>query len=237
VALFGARCPVPERERVWIEESLSWLAEQFGPAVCRPVVLPTGDFFPTPYRGVEDVRAVVERVCGYVGVEAARIEVEFIDDGGAAQMLEHLPLAGYQRGVAGEWYQGRDGTGTVVVSEAAARDPLQLIAVIAHELGHQRLLGEGRIDADRADHEPLTDLAAVHFGMGIFVANAAFEFTQGRAGWRRQTLGYLTEPMYGYALARHTRARGDDQPAWARYLDTNPRAYLKQSMKYLRANG
>jgi hypothetical protein len=102
-----------------------------------------------------------------------------------------------------------------VVSEAAARDPMRLIAVVAHELGHQRLLGEGRLDSDRADHEPLTDLAAVHFGMGIFDANAASDFTQGSAGWRRQTLGYLTEPMDGYALACYTRARGDAGPAWA----------------------
>ncbi|BAW04786.1 conserved hypothetical protein [Nocardia seriolae] len=29
--------------------------------------------------------------------------------------------------------------------------------------------------------------------------------------------------------------RGDPKPAWARHLDTNPRVYMKQSLRYLRA--
>jgi hypothetical protein len=29
--------------------------------------------------------------------------------------------------------------------------------------------------------------------------------------------------MYGYALARYARLRGEARPAWAAHLDTNPR--------------
>jgi hypothetical protein len=43
----------------------------------------------------------------------------------------------------------------------------------------------------------------------------------------------MTEPMYGYVLARYARQREEPDPAWAQALDTNPRAYLKQAMRFL----
>jgi hypothetical protein len=39
--------------------------------------------------------------------------------------------------------------------------------------------------------------------------------------------------MYGYALARYAWLRGETNPAWARYLDTNPRTFLKRGLRYL----
>jgi hypothetical protein len=39
--------------------------------------------------------------------------------------------------------------------------------------------------------------------------------------------------MYGYALARHAWLRGETSPAWAAHLDTNPRTYLKDGLRFL----
>ena len=108
-----------------------------------------------------------------------------------------------------------------------------LIATLAHELGHVRLLGERRIPDDRPDDEPLTDLLTVVFGLGVVTANAAFDFTADDRGWQSQRLGYMTEQMYGYALARYSLHRGEPDPPWARHLDTNPRAYMRQALRYL----
>jgi hypothetical protein len=52
-------------------------------------------------------------------------------------------------------------------------------------------------------------------------------------GWQAQRLGYLTEQMFGYGLARWAMLREESDPPWAKYLDTNPRAYMKQSLRYL----
>jgi hypothetical protein len=97
------------------------------------------------------------------------------------------------------------------------------------------------VKASRRDQEPLTDLLTVYLGMGIFTANAAFDFSR-QAGcrvdsWQAQRLGYLTEQMYGYALACYALLRGEPHPPWARYLDTNPRVYLKQGVRYLSRAG
>ena len=54
--------------------------------------------------------------------------------------------------------------------------------------------------------------------------------------WHRGSagrLGYLTEQMFGYGLACYARLRGEPEPDWARYLDTNPRAYMKHGLAYL----
>lgn len=61
------------------------------------------------------------------------------------------------------------------------------------------LPGDVRTSRDRQDHEPLTDLWTVYFGLGIFAANAAFEYgrreQRGDYSYRRSSrLGYLTEP-------------------------------------------
>jgi hypothetical protein len=100
------------------------------------------------------------------------------------------------------------------------------------------------VTGDRPDAEPLTDLATVYLGMGIFTANAAFEFTAGRGpgyyartgGWSSSRTGYLTEQMFGYALACLAVQRGERQPPWTGYLDTNPRGYMKQGLRYLRGD-
>lgn len=106
----------------------------------------------------------------------------------------------------------------------------------SHELAHVRLLGEERISRDRADQEPLTDLLTVFFGLGIFAANAARDFSQSSSGWQAQRLGYLTEQMFGYGLGCWATLRAESDPPWAKYLGTNPRTYMKHGLRYLRQN-
>ncbi len=82
---------------------------------------------------------------------------------------------------------------------------------------------------------------ARYLGMGIFTANASFDFSQhadGKTfGWQARRLGYLTEQMFGYALPRLAVMRGEPRPEWGKYLDTNPRAYLSQAARYLAGTG
>jgi hypothetical protein len=245
MALFAPSCPVEDRERTWIEDSIEWFGSQFGDGpLSAPVILPTSEFFPPPYSGSEkDVRAAVGKVAGYMGVHA-EVSVKFSDDFDHARDLgQMIPGAVTQySGAAGVFTTGEGGRPVVTIDTSNTDQPARLLAVIAHELGHVRLLGEGRIQADRNDQEPLTDLLTVYRGMGIFTANAAFDFSRlpgygtyrRVGGWRAQRLGYMTEQMCGYGLACYAALRGEPSPSWAKYLDTNPRVYLKHGMRYLR---
>lgn len=228
--LFGARPPVEDRERQWIEKMLGWCVERFGrEAFAAEVLTPTPSYFPGAYQGTpDDVLGVVDLVRAYLRIDPSEIAVALYDGRPPARPGQ----GGGSQTVAGH-YSVRNGVGVIAVGMDNAPDPRRVVAVAAHELCHHKLLYRGLASSTERDHEPLTDLATVFFGLGVFTANAAYTFSQGSGGWRRQQLGYINQPMFGYALASMARLRGEDDPAWARHLDTNPRGYFKQATRYL----
>ncbi|BCB76287.1 hypothetical protein GCM10022251_25090 [Phytohabitans flavus] len=238
-------CPVRPVEQDWIERSMDWFVAEFGTAVLAgPIVLPTDDYFPGAYVGSRaDVERVMGLLCGHMGVDPERVELEHFSDEDRTELSSHVPLNTTWSGAAGH-HRMRDGRSVIGIREQQARRPMALVATIAHELGHALLIGSDRISVgEREDHEPLTDLLTVYFGLGIFTANAAFEFFHEARGGitytgrntytRTSRLGYLTEPMYGYALARYAWLRGESDPDWADHLDTNPRSFLMRGLRYL----
>src|SRR5689334_10259233 len=88
---------------------MRWLSEQFGGEQLRsaPVVLATEAFFPDPYRGTEeDAGRVFERVCGYMGVERARVRLAFFN-GRAPDLGAEFRPEGSSFGAAG-LYSGQE---------------------------------------------------------------------------------------------------------------------------------
>ncbi|GAA1238602.1 hypothetical protein GCM10009665_31030 [Kitasatospora nipponensis] len=234
--LLAAKPPVRRAEREWIERSMAWLVAEFGPGpLLRDPVLPTAEFFPGPYDGSEqDIRRLVGRLCKFTGVHPEVVTVEIDPDDGEWAMAAGLGFTSRSHYAAGH-YRRRQGLAVIGVDARLGTRPTALVAVVAHELGHVRLLDEVRVSAERPDHEPLTDLLTVYFGLGVFSANAALstEVAGGRRTTRR--LGYLSEREYGYGLACYAWLRGESRAGpWERHLTTNPRAYLKQGLRYLR---
>ena len=233
------KCPVEAEDKVWIEESMLWLIEEFGADTLRDVtvVLPTDEFFPDPFSEDEDdVQALVNRVCGYMGADPGRIELEFFTDQNRRLQRSLPSFESSGSGVAGH-YLKRRGKFVVSLESSQVSDPLFLVATVAHELGHVRLVGEGRLHAGYDDHEFLTDLLTVFFGLGIFTGNSAFRFRQWAEGWQTERLGYMTEEMFGYALALFAWVRGESNPAWSSHLQGNVRAYFVSGHKYLEKTG
>jgi hypothetical protein len=117
------------------------------------------------------------------------------------------------------------------------KDPLGLVATLAHELCHVILLGQRLMSHDEPDMEPMTDLATVFVGLGVFTANSAARFEQHddgqQQGWSTRTLGYLPEPMFGYALAKFALERGEAKLEWSKHLSTNVRFYFQKSVHWL----
>ena len=115
------------------------------------------------------------------------------------------------------------------------------MATIAHELGHVVLLGGGKVSPDDKGHEYLTDLLTVFFGLGIFTANSAFQFSQwqdhSHQGWSASRSGYLSEEMFAYSLAVYAWLRGEKNPKWANFLAINVGVYFRQCLKYLSKGG
>lgn len=240
---FTSKCPVDVETKAWLENAFNWLIDELGPDTLQSVevILPTEEYFPDSYSGSHsDIRKMLDRVCDYMDVDPAQVEIRFYtnEDGSGLH-----PLAASERsdGHALGTYHKRRGKYIVSLDTSQASNPEVMIATIAHELGHVILLGEDRLDPNHPDHEPMTDLLTVFYGMGIFNANSVFSFEQWTnnqaQGWQANRRGYLTEEMFGYALGMFAYARGETKPEWYSYLNTNVRSYFKRSLKYVLKTG
>ena len=204
-----AACPIDPEPRAWVDERFRWLEAAFGRErmLGARVILPTEAFFPDPYAGrAEDVQVMMGRVAGYMGVDAGRLELVIFSDEGRVPQMSVGPRVG--TGPAGVYFRGEDSDAraTIGVAESQLADPVTLVATLAHEIGHELLLGEGRVSADEADHEPLTDLLTVFLGLGVFTGNSTVQdrgWSDGMwAGWHTRRLGYLDQRAFEAALAK-----------------------------------
>lgn len=236
--LFGSSCPLDPRAKQWVEDRLLWLSNEFGAddLYGGTMILPTPEFFPDPYDGSRDaVYALFDRVCDYMGVEPGLVRLSFlrpaanplflVNDSGEAVPTEAAGL-----------YEGS----VIRVNENEMTDPVWLIGTLAHELAHQRLLGEGRILSDVYDNELLTDLTTVFKGLGIFLANSPRHWDGNYTFWPGTELRkpeYMTGAMFGYALALLAWIRGEQNPGWARHLRSGVRGELWQGLRFLLKTG
>jgi hypothetical protein len=236
-AWFRPTCPCDPAAKAWVEDRLRWLTGQFGLHVLleRPVILPTEEYFPDPWDGSpKAARRMFHRVCEYMGVDPDAVELRFYDAKPSA--LHALdPTFGI---AAGTWSAAEQSLqpGVITLERAGLGRPADLVGVMAHELAHQRLLGERRADPHAFDNELLTDLTAVFHGFGVFLANNPRKSTGELSRWPGTKLyrpEYLSEPMSGYALAHVAWHRDEASPAWVKALRWAPRAVFKQGLRFL----
>jgi hypothetical protein len=245
-------CPVDPRAQEWTESSIRWFLDEFGTSVLyREPVLPTTGFLSDPgYSGSDgQVEELVTHLCELMLVDPGSFTLELYDR--SAEKEVNTP-SGKARAVG--HFRVTNGRLVISLERGETSDPAVLTAIAVHELGHLRLLGEGRISGDRSDGERLTDLLTVYFGFGIFTTNAAMRFARAHRGYTiipsglfddrtlnaashnegYHRLGYLSSKEFGYALACYSWARGETEfPGWARYVNPGPRVHMEQGLAYL----
>jgi hypothetical protein len=249
---FQSKLPVTDAEREWVDRGFERLERLLGRRrmLDAPVVLPDEEHFPDYYdESPAAAEKLFQRVCRFMHVNHRTVMLEvFPDETDELQKL--LPYwQGHTDRCAGlfvhkpETAESGDSSHermVVAIRSTQLKDPLALVGTIAHELGHVILLGGGLLAPDTPDHEPLTDLLTVFLGVGIFSANSAGRFRQYqdemRYGWSMERLGYLSQEVYGYALAKFAMLRGEENPAWIKHLSLNVRAYCKRSLSWLARN-
>jgi hypothetical protein len=248
--MFGRKvqCPVESDGRAQVEEAFVRLTQVLAvPIGSGSVILPTSEFFPGPFAAEpEQMQALVDYVGATMrwGDGGHVTAVPFARKGGGAVARGLTGCVGYSGGA----FRGGAEASVVALDQALAARPVALVATIAHMLGHLRFVGRPGVPADRAARELLIELHAVLTGFGIFGANAAVEreidasvanrHAAASHGLRQDRpvfhhSGYLTEQTHGYALACFAFTRGESHPKWMKHLDTNPRAYMRQSLAYL----
>jgi hypothetical protein len=235
----SSKCPVDEKMRAWIEYRMYWLANEFGLETwwsC-DAVIPTDTYFPDRYDGSEhSIVQMFDRVCAYMGVDPEIVALRLFRNEREVDLGKGTAI--HTEGTTALGLYTNDDKQIVMIEAGGISDPVALVATMAHELGHVRLLGEERLFREEKDNEQLTDLSTVFFGFGVFSANSALIFEQWKkgdsSGWSSGKRGYLTEAAFSYALALWSYVRRDT--AWFSHLRPNVRKLVKQGLRFLEKN-
>lgn len=241
---FPNRCPVSHDNRIWLERSFSFLLDIFHKEKIRQreILIPGYANFPIQYTGDD------ETALGILKIVAEKMEVEFnkirlnLYDGGIHAMSsggkrdKRIFLNSNDRyKTSAGLYRGRqaDNKYHIGLERKKLAQPEIMVATLAHELAHIKLLGENKM---KVNDEKLTDLTTVVFGLGIFNANAAFQTirTSEASGWRK--MGYLTQMEWGYALSLLAYIRNEKAPGWMEYLTGNVKEDFKQGERFIENN-
>jgi len=236
--------PITNGDKKWIEDSLLLLADMFEPMFFKSLITITPDkqYFDYNFNGAEvDAKFILEKVASIMNVKLWEIQLMFYSDeptkfseGIVATPQEKLK--GGWNSPSGKYVDNGLGNREIWIELRLLKDPINLIARIAHELVNYKLQGEYGIEEK---NEYLSDLASIGFGFGIFLGNSYFKSSQwtgtSHQGWRMKRNGYLPEQMIAYSMAWLAHYRNEDI-SWEHYLNKTMRKYFEQSYEYIAQN-
>jgi len=234
------KLPITKEDKVWVDEDLNWLRTEFGEEHFMEIrtVTPTKKFYNRTFDGTEkDAEFILERTMELMNIRDTEIKLEYFSDQ-PIEMADGTTLT-TPADINGSWesasgiYQQTDKETIISIERGQLKNPISLIATISHELSHQILLGENRIEEN---DEYLTDLTAISYGFGIFIGNSRFNFSQfstnGGFGWQSSGLGYLPEQIIAYSMAWLSKER-NEKIDFSQHLNKSMNKYFEQSFEYL----
>lgn len=237
---------VTPTDQAWLLDRIPELLRTFGPErlLALPTFTPNTKYFPHDFRGNEqDAEFVLEQVCRTMDTPRSGIDLIIFDDGskdlGNGLQLTTADRKGWSSGVAGTYSEDTEGRYRITVNAKGLANVQGLIAILAHEAAHVKLLGEGRLDHENPEHELWTDLTVIVHGYGLLQGNSAFRFDQwqdsSHQGWSTGGIGYLPLQVIGFALALVVAMKGEE-PDWTRYLGTSFAPHFTKNHAFIRAN-
>jgi hypothetical protein len=238
------QCPVSLAERLYLENSFLWLATQFGHEEIRNKMMffPTVDHFSLKFNGSkESVYKAASIIASRMDIDINEIQLETfkesiheVQNELGNRIFTQLDTTDSEESMAGCYFDKNEaGKYEIFIEESHLKNAENLVAILAHEFSHIKILGEKRLDFN---DEALTDLTTIIFGFGIFNANASFQTIKTFDMWGHSSLGYLKQQEWGYALALYAFFRQDDRPSWLKHLNKNIRSDFEKSMRYMLAN-
>jgi hypothetical protein len=210
-------CPVPPETRLWVDAKFKWLIDTFGEQTIRhkKILIPHYSDFPFDYNGsLESAVGTLAIIASQLDLNVAEIDLFVL----AEDVNTEKSLG-----------QGKGNKNYVGLEKQKLTQPENLIATLARELAHIKLLTEGK---QAEDDERMTDMVTVLFGLGIFNANAAFRTFSGMNYTSWLKMDSLSRLEWGYALALLAQWRQEDN-SWMEHLSVDVKSDFKKSMKWL----
>ena len=223
--------PIDTETREWIDARCSWIVDQFGlERILATKVMAADTELLEGYRAddQDSVLALFRKICTTMDIDFKSIRFDFMRND---KQKDVNYATGLYRSLG-------NGMHAITIDRELLESPIDLIATLAHELCHVLLIGHQRITGEEDDHEPLTDLLTVFFGFGALSGNSVLRDESWHEGnyssWQIRRAGYLTMPMYGYALAIYATLRKESPHAWKPRLRLDVRNAFLKSMTALK---
>lgn len=235
--LFGKKTSyhpsVTPKDQAWVEDMMIQLIIWLGIAPSRqPFLTPTSENFPYDNLHAPDqFEQLFEQLCAIWDLDSGEIVVKIFDDVDQQQWSTWTPHQDNKR-VLGRYYESsllEEKPFYVEVALSNFSDTQRLIAVLAHELAHVKLLGGGYIDEQHPELEPLTDLASIFMGFGIFHANVFMTMNMGSIS----RMGYLANEIISYANALLCYITQDTPDTYTPFLNRNTHTLFINNFKFL----
>lgn len=231
--------PITIEDKAWIDSNFQWLLSEFGVRRFKqmPMRLLTPDFFPELFE--EESQAFIyyfDKISSWMGVAPEKITPVLVE----AEVLDYQALGSFRSYIN---YQDHTEKYRIQISRDLLSNIPHLIATLAHEISHIKLIGEGRVHSQEGDHEFLTDLCTVYWGFGAVMANGAFDGGagyipgSGETHWSLSASGYLPLEMWAYALALFTYLKNDLKPNWTKALSKEVKPLFQKCLRYLIQTG
>lgn len=200
--------PLNEERRRSIDDAFLYLQELFGKDILRKKTMRTIDdkIFPIELKDAEDIFRLAQNIAQIMDINPQKIVLDYFSEN------EYHEAAGL--------YKGKDEEGNYHVDllDNIYGDVEKVVAVLAHEFAHIKLLGEERM---QENSEELTDMVTLIYGFGIFNSNVVFKLTGDHIerSWTSSSTGYLSQADWGYLFALYQYVSGNTAPDWLNYLN------------------
>lgn len=194
---FKSKRIITPEDKEWTEINLSWLKQQFGEHVDL-IKLNNNILSSRSDETEKDTKQILNYVCNQMNVSVDNIELRFFSP---PLPIDGISLVSDEEFPEGVYYQEGNDSHVIEINTQELRNLDSLIATIAHEVAHIKLLTLG--DAEE-DEEYLADLTAIYFGFGIYISNSSFYFNQWQDSlhqkWIIKRSGYLPVQIIVYAI-------------------------------------
>ncbi len=225
---------VTPEDKDWVEKNIIWFIEVFGLDKLKeqPFISPTTDNFPyNNLKDTEQFQKLFEQLCKYWDLNPNEIIVKFFDDIKSKQWTTWIPHGKFNEpgGLYNQIYTTDEKRFNIQLAKSNLDNPQLLVSVIAHELAHVKLLGGNFIKRNDVDMEPLTDLASIFFGFGVFVANSV----QTKDIYWISRSGYLPNQLISYANALICYITEHDEKEYNTVLNGNTIDLFKKDIEFL----
>lgn len=235
--------PIGEQEQRWIEKTSSFVFSHF----LRDDPLINGIYIPEPAKiplvhadlTEANIHGVFRFIANSMRVDPDKINLVLREDkklhvasspfGGALYLETGNVTAGTyaeDSGVLGEH--------TVTLNVFPSDSMPRIIATLAHELAHYKLMSQSGF---LTDCEYTTDLLPVFYGYGLFLGNHACNYLVNidsqRLRYEYEASGYMTQAMFAYAMAVHAFFLQSETKHLLQYMRADLRHAFKASLDYL----